>query len=270
MKRLFLFLVMALLATCACRLTPPNATDIASTMVAQTAAAITQTAEAASPTPLPPTSTPQPTATITPLPSATPSITPTPGPFSFADDFSTKNKRSWSTCDQCEWKDGQFIVGPFPPGNNADENLNLIVCEVCEKHKYYHMAVDATFVEGQVDRFFGVVGPITEDHIYYLGISPWQAAVVLHYDYSAGYVKPLFTKMSTLVKASKATNHFEITVKPGSNPALVDVYYALNGNTFYVLTSLNAEESMVGLGMNFHSMTVAYDNFEYEELEFNK
>lgn len=268
MKRNALVLTLALLVTCACRLTP-DATAIAATMVAQTVAAATPT-ESASPTPIPPTSTPEPTATKTPLPSATPTITPTPGPFSFKDDFSTRNKRSWSVCDQCEWKDDQLIVGPFAPGNNAGENLNFILCEVCEKHKYYHMAVDVIFVEGQVDRFFGVLGPMTEDHIYYLGISPYQAAVVRDYDYSAGYMKTLTTNTNGLVKAGKAVNHFEITVKPGTNPALIDIYYALNGKTFYTLTGRNAEESMVGLGMSFHSVTVAYDNFEYEELEFNK
>ena len=161
-------------------------------------------------------------------------------------------------------------MGPFDPGTNAGDDLNFVLCEVCDKHTYYHMAVDITFVEGQVDRLFGILGPVTEDHVYLLGISPWQAAFVMDYDYTAGYVKPLYRKMSSVVKAGKATNHFEVTVKPGTNSALMDVYFALNGNTFYVLSGRKAEESMVGLGMDFHSETAAYDNFEYEELEFNK
>lgn len=272
MKRIALILIvlLAFLGLSACRMGPDTAA-LAGTMVAQTEAAITQTAVAASPTPLPPTSTVTPTATKTPRPSPTPSITPTPGPFSYTDDFSEKKARAWSSCDKCDWKDGEMIFGPFIAGSNPGENLNFVICDICGERKFYKMSVDVTFVDGQVDRFFGVIGPVSKDHIYYMGLSPFQAAVVRDYDYSVGLLKPLANDTQGLVKAGKATNHLEIIVKPAANnPALMDVYFMLNGKNFYVLTGRKAEKSMVGLAMSFHSVTVAYDNFYYEEIEVGK
>jgi len=59
----------------------------------------------------------------------------------------------------------------------------------------------------------------------------------------------------------------EIVVKPAAQKNLVDVYFNLNGATLYVLYSQPAVDSRVGLGMDFHSQKVSYDNFRYEELE---
>jgi hypothetical protein len=265
-KTFIMALVLVLLFTSACQAGPDPAA-IQATSAAGIAAALKETAAAASPTPLPPTSTLEPTATRTPKPSPTPTITPTPGPFSYSDDFSSMNTTAWSQCDKCSWKDDQLILGPYDPGKNAGENLNFVLCTACGKHKYYRMSVDATFLDGQVDRYFGILAPISADHVYYMGISPYQFAIVRDYDYSANLAKNLKTSGSGLVKAGAATNHFEIEVKPAKNSNLVDIYYSLNGKTYYVLTGRKAEESMVGLGMSFHSVTVAYDNFEYIVLE---
>jgi len=180
------------------------------------------------------------------------------------------NTTAWSQCDKCSWKDGQLILGPYDPGKNAGENLNFVLCAACNKHKYYRMSVDVTFLDGQVDRYFGILAPFTADHIYYMGISPYQLAIVRDYDYSAGLLKTLTSSSGRLVKPGAATNHFEVEVKPASDSNLVDIYYSLNGKTYYVLNSRKAEESLVGLGMSYYSVTVAYDNFEYIVLDSDK
>jgi hypothetical protein len=277
MKTRFLILVLAILILSACQAAPDPV------VVAATAAA--QTAAAASPTPLP-TETPvpptathtaiPPTATNTPVPpTATktpvpPTETAIPGPFTFKDDFSKKDVETWAKCEKCEWREGQLILGPFEPGSNAGESLNFVLCATCGQRIYYRMAVDVTFVDGQVDRYFGIVGPVTQEHIYYAGLSPWQFFTVRDYDFKAQIVKNLKSAENSLVKASKATNHFEVVVKPASSKGSVDIFFSLNGQSIYVVYDKPATESFVGLGMSFHSVAVAYDNFEYEELEWNK
>ncbi|PKN94568.1 MAG: hypothetical protein CVU44_05655 [Chloroflexi bacterium HGW-Chloroflexi-6] len=256
--------IFACLFLSACQL-GQSPEDIAATMMAETAAA-------ASPTPVP-SETPQPTSTNTPLPptktplpSATPTLTATPGPFTYADDFSVENKKAWGPCAQCEWVDGTLVVGPFEPGSNPGESLNFVLCIVCGEHSYYRMSVDVTFIDGQVDRFFGVVGPVTDDHIFYTGISPWQIYTIRDYDYEAGVLRRLAQENSSVVAPSTQTNHLEIEVKPASDGAS-DIYFTLNGKNVYILYGQSSVPSFVGLGMSFHSVTVAYDNFMYEETE---
>jgi hypothetical protein len=101
---------------------------------------------------------------------------------------------------------------------------------------------------------------------FYLGLSPWQFYVVRDYDYGAGQLKTLAGKASRLVAPSTQTNHLEINIKPSANGS-VDVYFSINSNPVYVLYSQAAVASRVGVGMSFHSVAVAYDNFEYEEIE---
>jgi hypothetical protein len=230
-------------------------------------------------TSLPPTKTPEPptaTATLVPtntsLPTDTPTITPTPGPVSIKDDFSSKSD-IWEDCSDCEWKDGQLLLGPYEAGGNAGENLNFIVCTGCGEHMYYRVAVDVTFVDGQVDRYFGMLAPMTfspeGDYIrlFYLGLSPWQAYVIRDYNYAEEVLKQLASKTSAgVVKPGKATNRLEITVKPGKTDSTVDITFSMNGKTLYAYPSVTIPSTWVGLGMSFHSTTVAYDNFEYEEL----
>jgi hypothetical protein len=218
-------------------------------------------------TPVPLTNTPQPTATNTALPTDTPTITPTPGPVVIMDDFSTENKENWPKCDQCKWENGQLIYGPFEPGGNTGENLNFALCASCGERNYYRMAVDVTFVDGQVDRFFGVVVGSVENHIYYLGLSPWQYYTIRNYDYKKNLVKQLAFKKSGAVRASRFTNHIEINVKPASKSGMMDIDFRLNDNLIYTLYSVPVFASSPGVAMSFHSTTVAYDNFEYEEIE---
>jgi hypothetical protein len=164
------------------------------------------------------------------------------------------------------------VLGPYAPGSDAGENLNFILCVGCGEHMYYRVAIDATFVDGQVDRFFGILAPMfftpsgEYSRFFYLGLSPWQYYTIRDYNYDKNQVKELAFKNSSAVKPGKAANRFEITVKPGSSDSTIDVTFYLNGKSLYTLPSLEASSSWVGLGMSFHSTTVAYDNFEYEEL----
>ena len=250
-----------LLVLFACTLTPNPAPPAA------------DTPQPASPTPPPP---PTATATLVPTntrpPTNTPTITPTPGPLSIQDDFSSRSD-IWEFCENCNWQDGQLLLGPYPPGTNAWESLNFILCVGCGAHMYYRVAVDATFVEGQVDRLYGLLAPMFFGpdgeyiRLFYMGLSPWQVYAIRDYDYEERLVKPLALKDSGIVNPGKAINHLEITVKPGSKASTVDISFRMNGKTLYVYPSLTASPSWVGLGMSFHSTTVAYDNFEYEELE---
>jgi hypothetical protein len=220
-------------------------------------------------TSVPPTDTPEPTATNTPLPTdtptTTPTITPTPGPVVVMDDFSTENRDNWPECDKCSWKNEQLVYGPFDPGTNPMNSLNFTLCTSCGARKYYRMAVDVTFVSGQVDRFFGVVVGDPEEHIYYLGISPWQYYTIRDYDFSKNLAEQIQGKPSSLVRASRFTNHIEIKIQPGSS-GMMDISFYLNDNLAYK-HSVSAFDSSPGLAMSFHSTTVSYDNFEYEEIE---
>lgn len=265
--RIFAMVALSTIILAACQAAGPSAEDIAATNVAKQAAEFTPTT--------PPTETPVPTETNTPLPPTntpkptnTATATATPGPFTYKDDFSEKKQSAWGAESKYDWKDGQFIVGPFEAGSNPGENLNYTVCYACGQRNYYRFAVDATFIDGQVDRFFGVLGPVTDLHVYYLGISPFQAYVVRHYDYEAHLLKGLASKGgASQVYPGKKTNRFEIQIKPTKKEFVADVVFMLNGKAIYTLYGWSVEPSYPGLGMSFHSVTVAYDNFEYEEYE---
>jgi hypothetical protein len=224
------------------------------------------------PTPTePPTATPTPTASATPTPSRTPTITPTPGPFTYVDDFSSWNAHAWTLCAECAVKDGMLHFGPFTPENNMGEQFNLIVCTVCGRHTFYRLSVDVTYLDGPTDRFYGLIGYVFSgddnylDRVLYLGISTWQVYVVRDYNYADGVLEELDSDYGRL-NPGRATNRIAIEIKPSAQPNLADVYFSINNTLTYVLYSQPAEPSEAGLGMSFHSMTVAFDHFEYEEI----
>ncbi len=262
-KKLVVFAAILVILT-ACQPAGPSAKDLAATAVADTA----NTAEAAPPTATDtpaPTETPLPSPTVTVTATITPTSTPS-GPLTFEDDFSKENKDAWQ-CTQCKWESGAFVLGPYDPGTNLVNSLNYNVCKACGAHTYYHFKVEANFMEGQVDRFFGVIAGIVEKKgAIYVGISPWGYYSIRDYNLENIGVKELAFKQSGIVVASRGTNIFEVDAKPGSK-GTVDYYFTLNGKRLYVLSGKPAVPSMVGLGMSFHAVTVAYDNFEYEEVE---
>ena len=219
-----------------------------------------------------PTITETPTLTPSPLPTDTPTITPTPGPFSFSDDFSQANSLSRYTCDHCKIEDGRLLFGPFDPQDNMGEQFSTVICEVCGQHTYYRVSVDVTYVSGPTDRFYGIVGLVSADQaklnrVIYFGVSTWQVYTVRDYDYDKSLLTELQSNLSGYINPTTATNHIVIEVKPSAQAGFVDVYFTVNGGLMYILYLQPAKPTYAGLGMSFHSMTVAYDNFLYEEIE---
>jgi len=218
------------------------------------------------------TPTETPTLTPSPIPTDTPTITPTPGPFSFSDDFSSPNSLGNYTCNKCVVKDGRLVFGPFDPVDNIGEQFSLIVCETCGKHIYYRLSVDATYVDGPTDRFFGLTALIDGtsnrlDRVIYFGASTWQVYAIRDYDYKNSFLNEFVQDLTGYLNPGVATNHIVIEVKPSAQPNLVDVYFTINNGILYVLYSQPAIPTEAGMGMSFHSMTVAFDNFQYEEIE---
>ena len=119
------------------------------------------------------TATVTPTATLTPTPTwtlrptNTPTVTLTPGPFSFFDSFASRSE-GWEFCEACMWRDGTLIMGPYDPSSYFHVNR----CWGCGAYTFYRVAVDVTFIDGEVDRTFGFVFGENEDAAYYMGISP--------------------------------------------------------------------------------------------------
>jgi hypothetical protein len=219
-----------------------------------------------------PTATETPTLTPSPLPTDTPTITPTPGPFSFREDFSEAGALRHFSCDQCKVENGQLLFGPFPPVDNMGEQFSMVLCEECGKHTYYRVSVDATYMDGPTDRFFGIIGHVDGDadtlnRLIYFGVSTWQVFAIRDYNYGKGILNELQSNLSGYIIPTRGTNHLVIEVKPSAQPDFVDVYFTVNGGLLYVLYLQPAEPTYAGLGMSFHSMTVAYDNFVYEEIE---
>lgn len=218
------------------------------------------------------TATETPTLTPSPLPSNTPTITPTPGPLSYFEDFSQTSALGHFSCEKCRIDGGRLLFGPFEPENNLGEQFRIVLCETCGAHTYYRLSVDVSYVDGPTDRFYGITGLIdatsTElNRVIYLGASTWQVYTIRDYDYKESILKELNTNATGYLNPSTASNHLELEIKPSAQPNLVDVYFRINGAVMYVLYSQPTVPTQAGLGMSFHSMTVAYDNFEYEELE---
>jgi len=273
----------------------PSAEELASTHAAETAAA-------ASPTPLPtdtptvtatptdtatptsthtptqtptvtatatPTDTPTntPTATKTPTPTKTFTPTKTPGPFTFKDDFSSRNLDAWPMCIfNCEWKDGKLYMGPYSDDNDFHE----VLCEACGRYKYYRMSVDTTFVEGYADRPWGLTIAANNSFSVFFGISPFQFAVVSKWDYSVGEWIDLISsrqQWTTLINPSYGNNHLEVIISPNQAGTGADYTIKINGKNAYVIPSQQARASQVGFAIGWQSMGVWYDNFEFEEIE---
>jgi hypothetical protein len=267
--QLFLLVGILALALVACG---PNPEQLAATSAAETQAA-------ASPTP-PPSETPlpSPTATETPLPSATPepsatptrtllpsrtpTITATPGPFTFYDDFST-DSGGWEDCEGCTWKDGRLVMGPYDPSSYFHDNY----CTGCGENKYYRMAVDATFIDGQVDRFYGVIFADGSSESYFLGISPWGFYTLDRWLWNESYWENVSRARTNVVVGSYGTNHFEIVVKPATQEGFSDYFIYINGTLVTAVYTRKTEGTWVGFAMDYHAQVAAYDNWEYEELE---
>lgn len=280
MKRLYTALPTLCLLTLvvgACGGEKLSAEDLAATMVVQTYAAATPLASPTlQPTDTPtlvPTGTETPTPTEiptltpapseTPLPSKTPSPTATPGPFTLLDDFST-DSGAWEGCRFCTWENDALTMGPFPP---SSQEVHINYCTGCGEYTTYHMSVDGAFIDGQVDRFFGIVFGMSDTSGYYLGISPWQFYILKQYHPDDDYWEWLDLQWSGTVNPSYATNTFEVQVQPGSQAGTVDLFVYLNDTLIFTRYNQPALSVQVGLAIDLHDVTVRYDNFIFEEIE---
>jgi hypothetical protein len=256
-KKLVLFaVILVVLLGCQAGL---SAQDLAATMVAGTAAA-------ASDTPVPvPSDTPAPP-TITPT--SAPTLTPTPtGPLVIKDDFSTKSD-IWGRCDECEWKDNKLYFGPYAPRGEGINQVFAIVCEACGEHPYFRIAADITFADGVAgDRLFGV-GLIIPDQFYAgTGIAPSQIGLLDAYDFGINKWTGSPLKRYGAIKPGGATNRVEFAAKPNSSGG-TDYYAIVNGKTLVVLPNItdHTEKLKPCIYLGWHSVGIAVDNFEYEEI----
>jgi len=244
--------------------------QLAETMIAQTAAAV-------SPTPLPTataTSSPTATFTITPTatrtqkPTRTPTITATYGPLIFTDDLAEPSE-NWTGCTTCDWQDGVLLMGPYKPVNDLS-NMHFTYCKACGRPIGYRMAVDVTYVKGQSDRGFGLVLRDNNDIMVVLEISTYQTLLVGEWDYSAEDWTILNADwrkvLNGLLRAGKKSNHIEVEALPSSNQLTVDYFVNINGKNTFVLFNQPAGPGQVGLELGSHSNQVAFVNFEFEEI----
>lgn len=271
-------LALLLISLVGCGTAGPSAQSLAATSAAQTAAAASLTPPATE-TALPtetstaspvPTDTPVPTATKTPVPSQTPTPTVTPGPLVFNDSFTKEDTSAWVNCKVCQWQDNKLIMGPYAPGDEGDSS-HIATCQTCGKHKYYRVAVDATFLDGYGDRFFGLLLAANEKEKVMLGIDTFQDCIVARFDLELKTWQLLNADpakvWNNMVRGGKQTNRLEVLVKPsGSSTSTVDYYVKLNGYTSFVIYGRPALPSSVGLLVDYHTMKIAFSNFEYEEL----
>ena len=279
MVRLFtcLFVFCALAICCAACNSGPSPEELAATYAVETGAAAqaqTATAFAAitdTPTVTPtgtstPTDTPVPsptlTATNTRRPTNTPTVTNTPGPFSFFDNFSS-DSGGWLFCESCEWENDTLVVGPFDPSSYFHVNR----CFECGLNTFYRVAVDITFIDGEVDRTFGIVFAESDDSAYYLGISPWGGYTIERYDFASASWTTLAGQWSGSVVGGYGTNHFEVFVQPSANNDLAEYWIYLNGDLLYTLYNRPLVDTLVGIAMAYHAQVAAYDNWEYVVIE---
>jgi hypothetical protein len=222
-------------------------------------------------TPKPPTSTQVPE-TETPLPSQTytpePTITPTPGIVKLQDDFTSRSD-IWGECENCVWENGSLYFGPFEPSGSGQDQIFYILCEACGENKYYRIAADVTYQEGYGgDRTFGILAGLGIHDVLAAGTaSTSQHALYETFDLLSKRWGGTPFKVFGAVKPGLETNRIEVTISPGASLGAADIFVAVNGKTLIMLYDQEAMPSKVGLYLGWHSIGVAFDNFEYEEIE---
>lgn len=255
-KKLIPFAVL-LVFLIACEAGGLSVQDQAATMVALTA-------QAAQPSETP---LPLPTDTVAP-PTLTPTITTTPtpaGPLHIKDDFASETG-TWGTCDVCEWKDGKLYFGPSEPKGEGMNQLTYLVCKACGEHTYYRISADVTFFSGQAgDRTYGLMSLFGEKLLIGLGISPYKVAGLESFDFDTEQWGDYQFRIYSAVKPGGATNHLEFDVRP-NKAGTVDFAGIVNGKTILVLENQPAQPSEAGFYLEWHSVGVTFDNFEYEEI----
>ncbi len=165
-----------------------------------------------------------------------------------------------------------LYMGPYDPGGDTDQ-YNYVVCEACGVAEHYRVAVDATFVKGYADRLFGLMTAYTDDGSFMeMGISTFQWCFIGYHDHPFDrwdLWNPVIDQIwNGMVKPGYVTNHLEVVVMPSAGGSgSVDYTIKLNGKTSFLIYTKPAVLAKVGLILDWHSISIAFDNFEYEEIE---
>lgn len=222
----------------------------------------------------PPTSTPEP-ATSTPVPTHTntpvPTPSPTPGIVKLQDDFTSRSD-IWGECENCEWEEGRLVFGPLPPHGTGQDQIFYVFCEACGENKYYRVAADVTYVEGYGgDRTFGILAGLGVNDILAAGtVSTSQHLLYETFDLTTKRWGGTPFRVYGAVAPGYGTNHIEVEISPAKSHGGADITVGVNGRNLILLYDQKVMPSKVGLYLGWHSIGVAFDNFEYEQLETPK
>lgn len=224
------------------------------------------------PTTLPPTeisltNTPPPSPTETPIPTDTPLPSATPGPVVIRDDFSNQSDY-WGDCEYCDWRDGEFFFGPYPPAGQGEDQIFYVICEACGLHTFYRVSADVTFVDGYGDRTFGILAGLSEDRDFISGatVSTFKHALYESFDYRSNQWVGGTFKVFNAVSAGRGTNRIEVEIKPAASGNRADITVRVNGSNLIFLYDQPVGPSWAGLYLGWHTVSASYDNFEYEEI----
>jgi hypothetical protein len=132
----------------------------------------------------------------------------------------------------------------------------------------YRIAVDATFFEGASDRGFGFLIYLTDDYYVTFEMATWQVAGLFKYEPGTGTWSELLPwQWKGYINPGRQTNRLELIVRDSQNIGKSDITIKINGKVLAVYSGIGIEPTMVGLEVGWHSIGIAYDNFEFEELE---
>lgn len=214
-----------------------------------------------------PTSTSPATSTPLPVPSDTPLPTSTPEVRKIEDDFAARSE-IWGECENCIWKDGILLFGPYPPKGSGQDQIFYVICEACGEHSFYRVAADVSYSEGYgADRTFGILAGLQSNGFLGAGtITTSQHALYETFDF--GTKRWGGTEFNTFaaVRPGRATNRIEVTIRPSASPNRADIVVNVNGKNVIQLWDQPVQASKAGLYLGWHSIGVVFDNFEYEVL----
>jgi hypothetical protein len=147
----------------------------------------------------------------------------------------------------------------------------LAVCGPCGSPTFFRMSVEVAHFEGQTDRGYGILYAKTSGGFSLYEISPlFLITLAARYDLRFGtwdLLNPNLDQLLTgLVRPGKASNTLELRVEP-VGPGTANYFFRINDKTAFVLYAKPAEAGAIGFGLDSHAVQVAFDNFEFEELE---